>query len=48
MRWLHDNGLISRYDDYFDLPLSVIEDARLIRNAQATAATVTQGRGDSE
>jgi hypothetical protein len=30
MNWLKEYGLIANYRDYLDLPLSVLEDARLV------------------
>jgi len=35
MRWLHDAGVISNYDDYVGLPLRVLQDARLVMAAEA-------------
>ncbi len=38
MRWLREHGLISSYDDYVDLPVTVLDDARMLMEAQAMAA----------
>lgn len=35
MKWLHEHGLISNYEDYLDLPPSVIEDARILMAADS-------------
>ena len=35
MKWLHEYGLVSNLDDYEMLPLPVLEDARLLMEAQA-------------
>lgn len=36
--YLKNRGLIASYDDYCDLPLSVLEDARILRLHEATIA----------
>lgn len=33
MRWLHEAGLISNYQDYLALPAIVLEEARLVMTA---------------
>ncbi len=47
MTWLHEHGLVSCYEDYRELPMGVLEDARLVmvadfqdrdRKAQKAAA----------
>lgn len=30
MAWLHQRGVISSYDDYVGLPITVLEDCRLL------------------
>jgi len=50
MRWLHDAGVISNYDDYVGLPLRVLQDARLVMAAEAghqnrQAARAAQQKG---
>lgn len=42
MRWLHEHGLVSTYDDYAALPVSVLEDARLLMEHEATRAVKEQ------
>lgn len=38
MKWLREHGVISTYDDYAELPAMVLEDARLVMEAEAIAA----------
>jgi hypothetical protein len=38
MRWLKERGLVSSYDDYVGLPLTVLEDARLLMTAEEAQA----------
>lgn len=38
MRWLREHGLIATYDDYGHLPQSVLDDARLVMDVEATVA----------
>lgn len=38
MGWLHEHGLIGNYDDYVGLPVCVLEDARLLMEAEAAKA----------
>lgn len=35
MTWLHEHGVISSFADYEDLPLVVLEDARMVMLAEA-------------
>lgn len=44
MKWLRDRGLIASYDDYLGLPLTILEDAHLLMEAEAVAAA-REGRG---
>lgn len=44
MSWLHDHGLISKFEDYFDLPISVIDDTRAVMDAEAVAAAAERER----
>lgn len=37
IRWLHEHGLVANYDDYAELPLRVLMDARLLMEAEAAA-----------
>lgn len=37
MRWLREHGLISNVADYDALPFPVLEDARLLMDAEAVA-----------
>lgn len=32
--WLHEHGLAANYRDYLDLPLGVLQDARLLARAE--------------
>ena len=34
MRWLREHGAIATYDDYTGLPVCVLEDARLLMEAE--------------
>lgn len=36
--YLKNRGLIASYDDYCELPLSVLEDARILRLHEASIA----------
>lgn len=38
MAWLHEHGLIGNYDDYVELPACVLDDARLLIEAEAAKA----------
>lgn len=38
MRWLHEHGLVSTYDDYAGLPVCVLEDARMLMEHEAQRA----------
>lgn len=44
MAWLHQHGLISNYDDYVGLPVTVLEDARMAMEAEAIAAEAERRR----
>lgn len=37
MKWLREHGLVSSYADYEDLPVEVLEQARVLMNAEADA-----------
>ena len=38
MNWLHDRGLISSYGDYVELPVTVLDDARILMDAELAQA----------
>ena len=35
IRWLKERGLVASYDDYWNLPAQVLEDARLLAEVEA-------------
>lgn len=37
MGWLHERGLVSCWQDYLDLPLGVLIDARMIMHHESIA-----------
>lgn len=45
MKSLKDFGLISRYEDYFTLPLSVLEDVMLVAGVTAEIARAEAAQG---
>lgn len=44
MRWLHEHGAISNLADYLALPVPVLEDARLLMDAEASAKKSAEAR----
>lgn len=46
MGWLREHGLISKYEDYLDLPMSVLEDARLLMEGEAVAVKRERARAE--
>lgn len=47
MHWLREHGIISCYDDYVGLPYAVLEDARLLMEADVLRAEMEARRGDN-
>lgn len=45
MKWLRNQGLISNHEDYLGLRLGVLEDADLLREAEATAKRKAAANG---
>lgn len=38
IRWLKERGLVSSYEDYLALPIGVVEDARIVMQAEQMKA----------
>lgn len=43
MGWLHEHGFVSCYDDYLALPLTVLDDCRMVMHAEAQNRKLASG-----
>ena len=48
MRWLKEHGVINSYDDYMALPLTVIDDARMLMEAEQRERERQQKKREQE
>lgn len=46
MQWLHEHGVIGNRDDYLALPIGVLEDCRLLMEAEIERAAWGARRGN--
>jgi hypothetical protein len=45
MRWLREHGVTATWRDYRDLPLPLLDDARLVMEAEHAARQIEAHRG---
>ena len=46
MQWLREHGAIATYDDYVSLPVCVLEDARLLMEAEGQRMAKERAKAD--